>query len=1072
MIDIHTPTNSGNDKLSPEECELLWAVEDLQLSPLQADLLPEVQKWLDKRKENPLADLLLGKPTKPFSDDLTQKLTADVLARFRPQKTGIAALQLLGKMIDRGNERGLFVLCPPPSPVLITRKSSPFAIDRWPLLDTASALRDLLAKSIINPKTICRTKTPPHLVAQVALGQILVSSIVHGGLINTGSLIALAEQMHQKNQLLQCLGNRVFVELSLGWRKQDNAEFRRWFPDELSAVLIMNFSGEVAKLVIDEAGETTSAFSKQHIWRSIQCYLKHAGAEKWQYPNTLTRFLDAVRLDLETEIPIVLVDYAARSFVSHSLKPSVWQRLHGLKVNFGLDSSAQSQSTFLPGNGLTADVDDTEDLEPRWMRPLREAIRGENRNEIITRIEQLPVNFQDGFSHNEAGELFAGFAIRMFSTSNGNKVKLSIRTARAYTISAAKRIGELLGTEHLEKFGPDEWIGIYEEVISDADTPGKRRKIVRLLREFQRYLELDRNADQIDAAEVFGSANDLVPVDANLISHDEFLRIRKKFAQGVAAELHPDLAEIGWIILTISYRCGLRRMEVLKLELEDLLIKAPPELLVRPTEARSLKTKSSTRKIPLYALLDEDELKHISAWMEKRQKDEVNAPYSTFLFAAPTRNFVFVPQDTMFKLLHRVMREETGDPTLRFHHLRHAFASRCFVTLAASMFKDPTRLIADLPGFSNVLENAKTFRQTLFGNIQMTRRDVWAVSSLLGHSGPDVSMEHYIHLFDLCLAERLSKQTLAPRTGVIVAATGKSPVQAHRHREGDGLHSWIAHLWRKRYPDAYSANCNRLSDGDAGKNDASEALESPEKNSADSLLNIWKILLIYETKGMSAAEISLSQGVSVEKIECYIANAKWLHGLKLSEKHDSFRHRFRTWTPDKRYPSKTTRICCPIKPHESRDQKIVESLLPKLREALKADSHLATRVMKHYALNSRPNYAGMIFTDPKTPLAAQEFMKLLLLLGLLKKNIRFVFFDVTSKRSKISAAWKDALGLRSSDVIDKIAPLNGRKDWACPWIGIEPIFIDETGGFSGAAAFRFLIVMAIIAIRIPQDENT
>ena len=598
-------------QLSTEECNRLWSPSDLNLSPLQTDLLPQIQKWLEKRKKNLLADFLVGKPVETLSADLTVSLTADVLERFRPQKTGIAALQLLGKIIDRGNEQGIFMLCPPPSPILVKRKSSPFAANRWHTLDTGPELRQLLAKTILEPLTIRRAKNAPERVAQIALGQIILSAIVHGGLLHVASLEALIERISKDSPALQCLGDRVFVELSLGWRKQEDAEFRRWFPDELSSMLIMNFLPEAAQLAIAKSAVSPDRFSKGLIWRCIQAFMKHAGANIKHFPRKLTTLLDAVRLDLETQLPMVLVNYAARSFVSHSLKPSVWRRLHGLVGSFALDhvEVVTKKSTFPPGNGIVNDVKDIDELEPRWMRPLREALRGEKRDDIITRIEQLRDNCPDGFGPNEPGELFAGFAARIFSTCNDNKVKMAVRTARAYTISAAKRIGGLLGSDSISGFGSEEWGGLYEEAISDADTPGKRRKIVRVLREFQRYLQLDRGADSIDAAEVFGSVDGLVPVDANIISHDEFLRIREKFAQGVADELHPELAEIGWIILTLSYRCGLRRMEVLKLELLDLLIESPAELLVRPTEARRLKTKSSTRKIPLHALLEDDELK-------------------------------------------------------------------------------------------------------------------------------------------------------------------------------------------------------------------------------------------------------------------------------------------------------------------------------------------------------------------------------------------------------------------------------------------------------------------------------
>ena len=426
----------------------------------------------------------------------------------------------------------------------------------------------------------------------------------------------------------------------------------------------------------------------------------------------------------------------------------------------------------------------------------------------------------------------------------------------------------------------------------------------------------------------------------------------------------------------------------------------------------------------------------------------------------------------MFKLLHRVMREETGDPTLRFHHLRHSFASRCFITLAASGLRKPARLVADLPGFAHVIENASAFRQNLYGNVRMTRRDVWAVCSLLGHSGPDVSMEHYIHLFDICLAEHMSTQMIAPRIAVIVAASGKSAVQAHRHRDDNSLHTWVAHLWRKRYSEENSANGLQLSEMPvATKVRGTETNGSPAGDADDSLLRIWRLLLIHETKGLSVAEIALNRGVAEDKLVRYLNNAEWLHGLKMSSKNGKFRHRFMDWVADKRHPDKILRILCPIKPHEGRDLMIVKNIAPKFREIIQKERHLALRVMEHYALNSRPNFAGMIFFDPAIPLHAQEFLRWLTLLGFSKRNLRFVFFNVASKRSKASAVWKKALGLHSSNVMDKVPPPNGRKDWACPWIGIEPIFTDETGALSGAAAFRFLMVMAVIATRTPVLEN-
>jgi integrase len=1054
-------------QLTDKEVTLIWSLPEQELPATQKAMLPALRRWLRRAaKHNPLAGYLVGESVNTLESSHVQALTADALIRFRPQKVGVSAVRLLGKVIDCGNEQGAFSLCPPAAPLVLQRTASPFAPERWPALEIGPNLRTLLVRDILSPRTLSRSKTPPINVARMALGQCLLSAIVHGGMIHRDLLDALARRLHEGNPVLDCLGERVFVELSLDWRKQTNAEFRRWFPDDLSAILLMNLTPEVIRLALPMSEDEARGALQKAIWRCIRAYLRHAGTRR-EAPRSLASLLDAVRLDLETRLPIALVAYASRSFVSHSLKPAVWRRLHGVACAPMNEMNAQTGAAIAPpGTGLRHDVEDTEEPEPRWLHALRAALRGTDRGAIVTRVDALLETGADSFMPGQIGELFAGFARRMFLTCNDNKVRLGLRTARAYAISAAKRLGGLAGTEDISVFGSEEWVALYEEALSDAETErGQRRKVVRVLREFQRYLELERDAEPIDAAEIFGTEDGLVPVDANLVSHEEFLRIRERFAQSVADEIHPDLAEIGWLILTLAYRCGLRRMEALKLELDDLLIEAPAELLVRPTAARRLKTKSSTRKIPLYALLDPDELDRMRAWLDRRRRMERTAAYSRFLFALPEKGFLFVPQDTLFKLLHRVMREVTGDDTLRFHHLRHAFATCCFITLAASKLNKPANLIGMLPGFEPILADSAEFRQRLYGNSRMTRRDIWAVSSLLGHSGPDVSLEHYIHLLDLALAENMDRPELAPNISAVITASGQSIAQGYRHRDEGTLHAWVAHLWHKRY--SHPTDRKHTAETRYGEKVKSGSTAEPavHAHQADSLLRIWRLLLIHDTRQQSIDDLSMRHGVDTQLIERYVSNARWLHGMTMSPNGKTHRHRFMSWVPDKRQPKQSRRILCPVKPHERRDQRIIVSLVPKLREAFQTDRALVMRVLTHYAEHARPDFAGMIFTDPDNPQPARDFLALLKMLGMGRRDIRFISYDVTAKRSKWSAAWKRELGMRTAEVMDKLAPPNGRKDWACPWLGIEPVFPDETGSLSGAVAFRFCLVMAIIAAR-------
>lgn len=1066
------------DQLSAADIECFWNIDDLDIPDNQKEFAPILRKWMGNRKSDALSHFLTGKAVEKLDGEPMMRVTtADLLKRFRPQRNGIDVLRLFGKLVDQGNSKGIFSLCPPPIPALVTRKPSPFAYPEWTALDCAQTLRDLLEKSIRQPTIVSREKTAAREIALISLGQLLVSAIVYGGLINRHSLEALLHQLRFCDEpVLQCQGERVYVELSLAWRSQADAEFRRWFPDPLSAVLLLDMSTDILKHVIPENQDSPKNTLKKYIWQAIRAFIKHAGGKHKAIAPTLTKLLDAVRVDLATQLPIVLVSYAARDFVSHSLKPHVWQRLHGIPMLELIPPTEEERSPRIspPGSGILSDVKDTSDIEPKWLSSLRKAMQGEDRSTIIRQLEHLLEQAADNFAKEAIGEIFGRFALRLFTVNNDNRTRLAVRTARAYTISAAKRLGGLMG-ESASNYDDEEWVGLYEEALSDAETPSIRRKLLRVLREFQRYREVDRDASPLVAAEVFGTSDGLVPVDANIISHDEFLRIREQFVLRVADSIDPDLAEIGWLLLTLSYRCGLRRMEVLKLELNDLLMRDPSALLVRPTESRRLKTKSSTRKLPLYALLDTLELERLQTWFAKRKADEKKNPYSKYLFSAPRRGFQFVPQDTLFRMLHEVMRDVTGDHTLRFHHLRHTFASRSFITLMASSLSPTNRLAIDLPGSVPIFQEGNSFRLRLYGNQHVTRRDIWAVSSLLGHSGPDISLEHYIHLMDLALAEHLAAADFAPSNKLVIEASRKSQDQAYRYlRKHNRLDPWIALLWQKKYGVKAALKQETAAAANNPESKAPPRKDRDQKGlmAVDSVNRIWRLLLVHATRNRSAAELSERFGLSEQSIQRWIDNAMWLSNLKLSRDGNSFRHRFKTWTPDKRFPDRGQRIICPTKHLSATDQEIIDVLAPQFREATKKDQALAERVLDTFALKARPDFAGMIFTDPDEPGEANDFVQWLKLLGLKKQDIRFVTFDVTTQRSPIAAQWKRALGLRSSDHIEKLAPPNGRDDWASKWLGITPVFPDGKGERMGSPAFRFLMVMAIIGLKnLPRSNE-
>ncbi len=158
-----------------------------------------------------------------------------------------------------------------------------------------------------------------------------------------------------------------------------------------------------------------------------------------------------------------------------------------------------------------------------------------------------------------------------------------------------------------------------------------------------------------------------------------------------------------------------------------------------------------------------------------------------------------------------------------------------------------------------------------------------------------------------------------------------------------------------------------------------------------------------------------------------------------------------------------------MKPHEKHDIALLFRLATAFRQAYQENRHLVRAVVERYVREVRIPLGGLIFKNPENPEEAKEFVRCLKGLGCASTEIEFISYDVTSKHSVQAKAWRTALKIHSSIHIRKSPPPNGRTNWACPWLGIQPVFDNGQGQREGSPAFRYVMVMAAIALRIgPQ----
>lgn len=285
-----------------------------------------------------------------------------------------------------------------------------------------------------------------------------------------------------------------------------------------------------------------------------------------------------------------------------------------------------------------------------------------------------------------------------------------------------------------------------------------------------------------------------------VISIDEYRAsdewLRKKAFTGVA----PALIEAARLVFMLAFRLGMRRMEIMLLRLCDLHCKGPPDILVRPHAGRRLKSLSSKRRLPLAALLDADELERLLKWAGRRTNEEVLQSNSEYLFVLPAKEHI--PIERTVDLIHEAMRVVSGDDDLHLHHLRHSFASWTYLKLRIESHPSLLDAFKHLPLTHQYLRDAHSLRQNLLpGNSIPTRSAAYCVSRLLGHSGPNVSMNHYIHFSDLLVYGCARRDVANVGKPILICASGFPERNGYRHLNGsiDGLLKAVRNKWPEKY---------------------------------------------------------------------------------------------------------------------------------------------------------------------------------------------------------------------------------------------------------------------------------
>lgn len=923
-----------------------------------------------KSSRLPIASyLLIGASTTDLKPDDVNRVVDEIIANHgKGLKFVRNQIIYLSLVIETGNRQKIWSLPLPPIPTLIKREKNPFQPNSFKAVRLSRIWSNTVTNSFSHDMRISE---------QAKVGRILLSSMTRGGLLQINAVETLLKQLQEG----VCVGNkRSFIDLSLRWQGHDDMETRRWFPDTLTEILIL-------KNEVDP-----SLIPAKNAWFFISSFFKEVCMDGKSKPRNMSALIDAIALDLQTKMPPFLVNYSTRRFISHSLKKSAWLRIQGLEhIDFDQEQGCDDEVLF---NANSINNDDYD--ESTWGKNIRQALRASNKATALVGLSSI----NSEISEPPVKAYILEWAKHLIKKGSRHGRSLTLGSVRNYIGRIASRIYGVVGDEDLGKMNVEAFEEIYLQILEDSSSVGMRRQLARTLREFHHFLVLKFSSPDLDYS-VLGIGNSLSPVDANIISIEEYLETLNVLEAGDLILIHPDFPLIAKIITTLGFRCGLRRSEVLKLRIIDVHGKVDPEILVRPHATRRLKTKNSTRRILLSCLLEEHELEQLLEWTQKRREEEKTESYSPYLFSIPQKKYAYIPEELLFPSIHRALRYVTNDQTLRFHHLRHSCASWNTLRLMIADHGMPNNFFEELPETYQWLKKSERFRDELYRQRHPTRKHLYAIASILGHSSPSMTLEHYIHWCDVISHDVMLASVKPIENPLWVKITEMPQATVYRQLKHDGEQSLLKSIRKKSSHKITVIPKNKRKQ--KLLNQQGQSIQEPAFSLK--IETIWKLINLYSTRSLPMETLAERYGFSLIETKNMIDEATKIADINSKDRHASYRHRMLTSETNER-------LICPRKPRFDKSKLLSSDFINRLLNLFCTDSNNCNWILHYYLNHAMVNSNDVVFKNTGD---AIKFLDIIEQLKIPRKCVKITWL-YGKKHNSLSNVerrkhWRDALQL-------------------------------------------------------------
>ena len=464
------------------------------------------------------------------------------------------------------------------------------------------------------------TLAKDNLSPEERLGQLLLSAIFYGGLLHKNWLQAWLQGVCSEKYRIG--SGMIWLDMQRIWRhprnecdgdKKRSAEptllmNRRWFADPVTGILLARWHQH--HLAADLPATVTTAPGKL-----IHSFLERHCLNFSDQAPSLKSILEMAATNCALSCSPFLSSYASGEIQTVSLPAESWARLWSGQPIPRRHPTIKSEEESIPSKRQLVDVADGTMLRQQgYLLQLRRIFsRGKKLSSKGTSPSPPsgPARHKDlkTFVESHQGQLVPVIQLLAswldYSVGAGQRNKAI--TVSRYLGAIASRLLAVCEDDNLLKWRVEDFFECYDRVIELIDKEREKTYALKTLGRFHSYLVGFFEAVSLPRYYFADSSGPPeVRVNANLISMIEFDRVKAALGWGDPAQSR--MAKASLLAALLGFRCGLRRNEVRYLRIRDFHWGRKPELVLRATTSRSLKSPCATRRLPLHTLLLPDEL--------------------------------------------------------------------------------------------------------------------------------------------------------------------------------------------------------------------------------------------------------------------------------------------------------------------------------------------------------------------------------------------------------------------------------------------------------------------------------